>query len=353
MEAGLLSRTGLVETLVASTLRLVTLETEPEGRSVDGFRLRGNRAGLDGRLPAFGRPRVSAEMRQRLDGVRVMEPRIEMIARLLAALDHVVEFLSSGEPVRVVGFRLRSLDDWLVNDARSPAELLNCLLWQCGLACRFCYERGKPPGWPRRRAPSTSREVETRFGRFDVRAGSKLFEEGIESGEVLTRPGVLAYLKRIRALDPDAVLPITTAGVPLNETLVAGLARLKPILLSVSLNSANPDLRRRVMGDRHPEVAIGSLPLLRRYGIPYAVTIVAAGQFPMSDIERTIRYADVHEPLYIKVLLPSYTRFHPRRFVSATQADWDEIVCVFGLWSRRTECPPGSRSSNSSDPGNG
>jgi sulfatase maturation enzyme AslB (radical SAM superfamily) len=316
----------LLRLFITSILRLVELVTIPEGISVDGFRLRHTWNGFTGHGVPLYDSDIPLELRENLNGIRVTEPRIELIAKQLAALLQVLEFTCNGKVVRVVGFRLRSLGDWLVKSSNDPAQLLPFLSWHCKLSCSFCYEKGNPPRWARTQATITTSEIETRISHYNIEKGTMLFRQTFVAGEVLTRPGIIKYLSRIRALNPHSLLPIVTNGAALTEQFVKKLAALSPILLVVSINTVDPKLRRHVMGDRKPGIAIQSLPLLKQYKVSHIVSIVASKVIPPSDIQKTIHYADKHDPIYIKVMLPGVTKYHPKESVDATAANWSKIV---------------------------
>jgi hypothetical protein len=277
---------------------------------------------------------------QNLDSVRVVEPRIELVARQLEALLRVVEFTNNGQPVRVRGFRLRNLNDWVVDVTADPSRLLSYLSWRCGVSCVFCYQKGTPPACASRGSYAHDREIETRLRYSSPDSGTALFEQAFfNTDEVLTRPGILEYLGRIRAMDRKSVLRLTTNGTMLTERFVECLAALSPISPTLSLNSSTPATRARFMKDPRPETAINSLPLLKRHRIPYVVSIVPWPGVPLSDVERTILYADAHDPLYVKMVLPGFTQYSPESLVFDTDAHWTKVTRAIRRLRPRVTCP--------------
>jgi len=176
--------------------------------------------------------------------------------------------------VKVNGFRLRDLKDWVIKlPSVTPNMLLQGLAPRCNASCRFCYIKGNPPGWGFSTRPSTDvlTELKTRLRYYDEDAGQALFWSLTHWYEPFNSPDTLECLRLIRQKS-DKWLYITTNGRGLSERVIAQLAELKNIFLTVSLNSANPTVRKELMRDPTPEVAISSLGHLRRYGIPFAVS---------------------------------------------------------------------------------
>jgi NifB/MoaA-like Fe-S oxidoreductase len=118
----------------------------------------------------------------------------------------------------------------------------------------------------------------------------------------------------------------STNGTKLTEGVIRQLEELKPIRVAVSLHSANPSIRKKVMRDPCPEVAIQSIPLLRKYRIQFGVGIVPWPTIPFKDVEETIRYADRYDPLEIQIQLPGFTRFGFESPPFDTREQWDTAI---------------------------
>jgi len=115
-------------------------------------------------------------------------------------------------------------------------------------------------------------------------------------GEPLANPRAIELLTIARASHPTHVLDITTNGDFLTEEMADALAKLKPIHISLSLNSANKEERRRSMRSKRPEVAIRAVPLLRDRGIQFTGSIVPSPGAPLDDVADTMRYLDQYGP---------------------------------------------------------
>jgi hypothetical protein len=79
-----------------------------------------------------------------IKGIGRFEPRIEYIANQLASLLKTVELFSSGQPVAATGFRLKKLSHWVRYDPyhHDPyTAVLQYLSWPCQTRCEFCLHQ--------------------------------------------------------------------------------------------------------------------------------------------------------------------------------------------------------------------
>jgi sulfatase maturation enzyme AslB (radical SAM superfamily) len=247
---------------------------------------------------------------QRLDTVRISEPRIELIYRRLQALQMVVQLESDGAPVEIDGFRLKDPAIWT-----SPQPGVFSELWHisnaCNMRCPFCYEEGDPQGASVLGEPAgmiTIEELETRLRYRDARRGIGLFRPLTYVNEIFCHPRALEIIERLRAADPDEVLTLVTNGTYLTEQVVRRLAKLKPLFFNFSVNSLDPVIRRRVLKDNNPAIAIRAVELLREYSIPYLGSLVCWPTIPWSDVENTVRRLDAAGCAVIRYSLSAYSK---------------------------------------------
>jgi len=73
------------------------------------------------------------------------EPRIDLIKKLIESLSALVEFEQDGQVVKVDGFRLKNLGDWLVPSTGDPSEVFEYAGSHCNCDCVFCCNKGNPP----------------------------------------------------------------------------------------------------------------------------------------------------------------------------------------------------------------
>jgi hypothetical protein len=295
-------------------------------------------------LPAARHADVDDIPYQSLANASLYEPRIEFIARQLASLLSVVELESAGKPVEIDGFRLRDLEDWVGPHAATAADIFNHAATHCQYDCVFCYNRGLLPSLQQaHEGPEDTRKVlEKRVGLYNPRAGRGLFPTFGSPREVLAHPRILPLLRQLREVT-DEPFRLCTNGGALDGEFVEALAELSPLYVDLSLNSASPERRSLLMGDRQPEKAIAVPDLLSEAGIPFAVTIVAwplPGLMEMlEDLERTAGFADAAQARMVQVNLPGYSRFFCDSEPFDTATVWGETVRVAQRLRGAVSCP--------------
>ena len=258
--------------------------------------------------------------------VRFTEVRIELIQRQLESLLRRVEILDAdNHAVPIHGFRLRRIQDW-----RGPTPLLmeniGSLSSKCNIKCIFCFISGNPLHIMQ---PLLSlHEVCTRLRHYDPRTRTGLFQTYDEYMEPFWNPNALPILQLVRQRAPNEVISVITNGTLLDESAVRELAKLKPISITVSLNSADPDQRAQLMRDRYPQRAINLIPMLRRFQVPFAGSIVAWPTVPLADIEKTARYLDAHDARNIRITLPGFTRYQPDIPECDFEEHWLQVVAL-------------------------
>jgi hypothetical protein len=239
------------------------------------------------------------------------EPRIQLIDAMLKSLLDVVELEYDGRPVKVDGFRLRDLEDWRTARETSLQDNLGSFSTACNCKCAFCYEDGNPEGLFEKQPRFVGLD-EARTRRRHLHDGKGLFRESKGFFEPLVNPDFLALLGLVREQEPEAVLDVTTNGALLTPETIAALAELKPVVVNVSLISADEPTRRGLMCDRKAGAAIRAIELLRAAEIPFMGTLVPLPQQGLDDVEKTLAYLDANEARMVRVSMPGLTGHHPR-----------------------------------------
>ncbi len=256
---------------------------------------------------------------QNIANATFYEPRINMIKQLIESLLTVVELEYQGKPVRVDGFRLKNLQDWLVASAGDPSEIIDYTGSHCNCDCVFCCNKGNPPSIavanaPDRTADKEFAEIKTRMKYFSPKGEKALFPSLGCVYETAIHPHFMDVLKLLRK-KTSKPFRITTNGSNLTPSAIMELAELKPVYLYISLNSSSPSRRRKLMRDPSPEIAINALPLLRQYRIPFAAIIVpwptSTASEMFQDLSSTIAYAAENEAHLVQINLPGYTKYFP------------------------------------------
>jgi uncharacterized Fe-S cluster-containing radical SAM superfamily protein len=242
--------------------------------------------------------------------VRISEPRIEMIRNRLQVLLRVVQLESGGRPVEITGFRLKDPARWT-----SPQPPVSSELWHisnaCNMRCPFCYEEGDPEGSSTLNEPTgmaTMAEIEARLHHRNRLLGTGLFRPLTYMNEMFCHPRVMEIIEQLRAFAPDEVLTFVTNGSYLTPDVVRQLEQFKPVFFNFSVNSVDPVIRRKVLGDQNPEIAIQALDLLRKYRLPYLGSLVCWPTIPWADVENTARQLDAAGCAVIRFSLSAYSK---------------------------------------------
>ena len=256
------------------------------------------------------------------------DPITHLIQVQLESILKLVELERNGKPVKVDGFRLKIPGDWTIPLSISCLESLGSPSTHCNLNCVFCYELGNPPqmAYYIKRPFLTVNEAEARLLYHSRKEGRCMAPSIAVVKEPFLNPQYLEILRRVRQRSPEEYFYLMTNGCFLTEDVVAELVQLQPLEIIVSLNTANLGLRRRLMGDPHPEVAINGISLLRRYEIPFVGGLVAWPEFPIDDFEETIRFLDAHDALMVKIHLGGYTRYFPIKKWLDVEGYWKQII---------------------------
>lgn len=275
------------------------------------------------------------------------EPRIDLIRKLIESLLALVEFEQDGEVVKVDGFRLKDLRDWLAPSAGDPGEVFEYAGGHCSCDCVFCCNKGNPPSVAtcsnlNRTAEEEFEEMQTRINYFSPGAKMALFPSLGCVYEPTEHP---YFVRTLRLLREKTSKPfrITTNGSNLTPDLVAKLAEVRPVYLYLSLNSSSALRRRRLMRDPNPEIAIDALPLLKQRSVPYAVVIVPWPVDTMDemldDLSSTVTYAAEYQAHLIQVNLPGYSSHFSSTQLFDFRQVWEAIVCRVRRLREEHDCP--------------
>jgi len=231
--------------------------------------------------------------------------------------------------------------DFLLLRAARQANILP-LTSTCNLRCVFCSHRQNPPDLEVFRIPHrTPAQAAALLPYLDSRRPVVIGESvtRIIEGEPFTHPEILDLLTLVRREFPGTEIRITTNGNLLDGEVVRKLAELRPVEVCLSLNSADPAVRRRLMGDPQPERAIAAVRLLAGAGIPFHGSVVAMPHVTgWADLEATLRYLAQNGARTIRVFLPGWTR-HARCGPPFRARLASKIRRFVTRWRRRNSVP--------------
>lgn len=242
-----------------------------------------------------------------------IDPRIYFIKRLL-------ELVFARQKSMPKYFRLKSPDKWRMRMAASA--LLSQMPTPCKINCVFCFQEGNPRHL-RQTYDMSLEEIKTRL-KYYKKGYGLIGAEPYDTDEFLNHPHLEMILREMRK-KTNETFDFITSGEPLTVKMIKMLAKYRPVFIIISLNSANPEIRKKIMRDNNPEIAINSIPILKSYQIPFIVSIVAWPGIGMTDIENTIAYADRHNALMVRILLPSYTKYFKLIKHFKTARYWERI----------------------------
>jgi DNA repair photolyase len=270
---------------------------------------------------------------QSIRNTSLYEPTVEYIQRLLQSLLDLVELESHGKTVKVDAFRLKDLSQWVEESSCDPADMLGYLATRCNCNCVFCYNKGCPPSLaltnPSKSPDEEFKEVQTRLKYFYPEKKKNLFTSLGSSFEAFIHPHFREVLQEVRKKS-DKLIRITTNGSTLTEEMIDYLLGFNPLHLDVALHSSSTHRRQRLMHDKTPEIAIKSLPLLRKAGIPYNTVIVpwpdGSPEEMLDDMERTIEYADENDAHLAEISLPGYSKYFSEDDLFDHDSIWEAIA---------------------------
>lgn len=243
------------------------------------------------------------------------EPRMNYIKVLLESILSLVELEKDGRIVEVDGFRLKNIEDWLLKLPMSPLANLGSFSGYCNCRCQFCLEEGNPGGripyCKGQREYLSMSQVKTRLKYFDEKTHMNLPRANTLFMEPFMNPHCLEILSAAKKAFPNNFIWVETNGTFLKRDVIRRLSDIGVDEVLISLNSATPEIRKSLMRDNHPEVAIEAVRLLRDFKIPFTGSVVPWPSVAFEDLEKTIRYLDENEALSIRIYLPAHTKFHP------------------------------------------
>lgn len=283
---------------------------------------------------------------QNIRNAAFYEPRIELIKKQLETILSLVELESEGKVVKIDGFRLKNLNDWVVSSKCDPQEIFEHLGTRCNCNCIFCYNKGVPPSlalqYPQRTVEEEWEEIKTRLKYYLPSAKRSLFPSIGSTCEVLAHPYALKVLSQVRE-KTSKPFRLATNGANLTSKIIKRLVKLAPVYLDFSLNSSSPWRRSKLMRDKKPEIAINAVPMLKSAGIPYSIVIVPwpldNEKEMLKDLENTVAYVAEHDVNLVQISLPGYSKYFSSRKLFDHESIWRMVVAKVQELREKYDCP--------------
>ncbi len=232
----------------------------------------------------------------------------------------------------------------LIIDSAREANILP-LTSACDSACIFCSHRNNPPEIRVASIPNRPLEdIESTYKYLDPGQVITIGDSAtcIIEGEPTVHPQFREILSSVRRHFPKTPITVTTHGRRLTEDMVIFLRDTGNILINLSLNSASPENRRKLMGDS-PEssaVAIDSPRLLKKHGVPFQGSTVAMPNITgWEDLEKTITHLAVNGARSVYVFMPGFSSFADRSIFPEGYGLHGRLREFIGPISDRLPCP--------------
>lgn len=151
----------------------------------------------------------------------------------------------------------------------------------------------------------------------------------VSEGEALLHPRLFEILELVRRRFFKNTLCFTTNASLLDEPFLKQLARFRPIEMTVSMHSTQPELWARIFkrSTRAAQTAIDSLARIRAHGFDLIGTIVPLPAIcGWEDIERTYDYFVGQGASRMILFHPGYSRRTPPEIVCELQCPLDEYM---------------------------
>lgn len=264
-------------------------------------------------------------------------PIVDVLGNVISFLQNVGSFGDKEGRYQIVyEVELKKIMEFWRKKSSSISSNLGSLSGYCNCECEFCYEKDSPLNW--HKDILTFEEAKTRICHYDKNNNKGIISPIRKSMEPFTNPHIFDILELIR-LHSTETISLVTNGSYLTEENIKRLAQLKPINISLSLNSSSHETRRKVMKDKSPEVAVMAPKLLKKYKIIYQATIVAWPTIESDDLVDTIYYLDQNGARDIVIHLPSYNQYNFSEEIEITSDYWDHIVKVVNQISDLIKTP--------------
>jgi uncharacterized Fe-S cluster-containing radical SAM superfamily protein len=164
----------------------------------------------------------------------------------------------------------------------------------------------------------------------------------IAEGEAFLHPKFFEILDLVRRKFFYNTLCFTTNGSMLDAEFLAQLAAYRPVEITVSMHSTQPELWARIFGKKEKEArtAIGALPLMAQYGIELIGTIVPLPVLcGWEDLEKTYENFIDHGAKRMILFWPGYTKRTPEAVIRELACPLEKFTAYAQRMKERFRVP--------------
>jgi NifB/MoaA-like Fe-S oxidoreductase len=195
---------------------------------------------------------------------------------------------------------------------------------KCNLSCIFCSHKQNPPGVETIRFGDLSlKKIDDLISYLDPNKPIIIGESAtkIIEGEPLVHPEFKKVLTKIRDQYSETKIKITTNADQLDKEMLQFFEDLNNIILNISINYIDPELRKTVMGVNCKGDISKTLTGINKFDIDYHFSMVALPNlFGRDKIKNELKEMVKYNPLSIRVFMPGYTEYTTEKL----KFDFDE-----------------------------
>jgi len=184
---------------------------------------------------------------------------------------------------------------------------------KCNLSCIFCSHKQNPPGVETIRFGDLSlKTIDDLVSYLDSNKPIIIGESAtkIIEGEPLVHPEFKKILTKIRDQYSETKIKITTNADHLDKEMLQFFEDLNNIILNISVNYIDPELRKTVMGVNCKSDIHKTLTAINKFNIDYHFSMVTLPNlFGRDKIKNELKEMAKYNPLSIRVFMPGYTEY--------------------------------------------
>ncbi|PLX16120.1 MAG: hypothetical protein C0601_10880 [Candidatus Muiribacterium halophilum] len=181
----------------------------------------------------------------------------------------------------------------------------------CPLSCVFCSHNGNP-------FDLKVEEINSYDSDQILKKASLIKNREIVIGESATRviegePFLFKDIMRLIDIlaENNNSISITTSGVFLDEKIIKRLSEIPKLEMNISVNSIDPEFRKKYLGDRISKDFRNILHLLDLFDVSYTSSVVALKiNNGFDDLIKTIEFLGKSKSILNRIFIPGFTNIN-------------------------------------------